>query len=194
MKKIYFTFVSILCACIAHSSDIDHLITHARIKHARTQTLLEASSIHKIISEQLLTHTKSSAFSKYKKEVEDVIQKQRSGLAILQTKQAQLESQLQDAQDDAQCPTCGARTIACISVTAVWGFFLTLTQSLYGAASCIAAAALTVPSATSIAGMVVYYDLTEKARNELAEHTVQTKALEEALKQYTLEQGLETEQ
>ncbi|NBX78267.1 hypothetical protein EBQ93_02780 [bacterium] len=186
MKKIYITSVSIMCALVAHSSDIDHLITHTRTK----ALLHKASAIHHVIKKPLLTPTEIFALSHRRKEAEDVIQKQTAHLAILQTKQTKLEAELQDVQDDAQCPTCGARVLACISVTSPFVYLAAQTQNVWNFLGCTATALLAVPVATVLAGVVVKNDLTEKARGKLAEHTVQTKALESALEQYTLKQGL----
>jgi hypothetical protein len=186
MKKIYITSVSILCALVAHSSDIDHLITHAHTK----ALLHKASAIHHVIKKPLLTPTEFFALSHRRKEAEDLIQKQTAHLAILQTKQAKLEAELQDVQDDAQCPTCGARAISCISATGTLVYLATQTQNIWELFGCTVTALLVVPIATVLAGVVVKNDLTEKARSKLAEHTVQTKALESALEQYRLKQGL----
>jgi hypothetical protein len=186
MKKIYVTSVSILCALVAHSSDKDHLIAHAHTKALLYQT----SAIHLVIKKPLLTPTEFFALSHRRKEAEDVIHKERSHLAILQTKQAKLEAELQDVQDDAQCPTCGARALACISVTTPFVYLATQTQNVWEFLGCTATALLVVPIATVLAGVVVKNDLTEKARTKVAEHTVQTKALESALEQYRLKQGL----
>lgn len=186
MKKIIFITTQILCALSAHSSDIEH-----RIKYAKTIHLLyKYSAISQIIKKPLLTRQEYYEISKQKEIAQRVIHEQSSRLAILQTKQAELTSQLKKAEIETECPTCGARAIACISVTAPFIYVATQTQSIWGFISCTGAALFTIPIGTSLAGVVMRQELTQKEREALALHTPHTNALEGALEKYKRLQGL----